>query len=154
MKQLLKLRVNGEDHEAYADPRRNLAEVLRDELGLRGVKEGCSTGYCGACTVLIDGKPVKSCLIFAHQAQGREITTVEGLAKDRELDPLQQAFIDGFAVQCGFCTSGMLLSAKALLTENPRPSEEDIKKAIVGNLCRCSGYKKIVESIQLAADGK
>ena len=154
MKQLLKLRVNGEDHEAYADPRRNLAEVLREELGLRGTKEGCSTGYCGACTVLIDGKPVKSCLIFAHQAQGREITTIEGLAQDGELDPLQQAFIDGFAVQCGFCTSGMLMSAKALLTENHRPSEEDIKKAIVGNLCRCSGYKKIVESIQLAADGK
>jgi carbon-monoxide dehydrogenase small subunit len=154
MKQLLKLRVNGEDYEAYADPRRNLAEVLREELGLRGAKEGCSTGYCGACTVLIDGKPVKSCLIFAYQAQGREITTVEGLAKDGELDPLQQAFIDGFAVQCGFCTSGMLMSAKALLTKNPHPSEEDVKKAIVGNLCRCSGYKKIVESIQLAAGGK
>ena len=151
MKQLLKLRVNGEDYEEYVEPWRTLQEVLRDELGLTGTKKGCDTGYCGVCTVLIDGKAVKSCVILARQAQGKDILTVEGLAKDGELDPLQQAFIDGFAVQCGFCTPAMLLTAKALLMENPHPSEEEIKGAIMGNLCRCTGYKKIVESIQLAA---
>jgi len=149
-KQLLKLRVNGEDYELYVEPAKTLQDVLREELELTGTKKGCDTGYCGSCTVLIDGKAVKSCLILSRQAQGKDILTVEGLARDGELDPLQQAFIDGFGVQCGFCTPGMLMSAKALLMENPRPSEEEIRVALVGNLCRCTGYKKIVESIQLA----
>lgn len=151
MKQLLKLRVNGEDYEIYTEPWRTLQEVLIEDLNLTGTKRGCDDGYCGCCTVLVDGKAVKSCLIMAWQAPGRDILTVEGLVKDGKLDPLQQAFIDGFAVQCGFCTPGMLMSAKALLMENPHPTEEEIKGAIMGNLCRCTGYKKIVESIQLAA---
>lgn len=152
-KQLLRLRVNGEDYELYVEPCKTLQDVLRNELELTGTKKGCDDGYCGACTVLIDGKAVKSCLILAPQAQEKDIITVEGLAKNGKLDPLQQAFIDGFGVQCGFCTPGMLMSAKALLTENPHPSEEEIKEALIGNICRCTGYKKIVESIQLAANG-
>ncbi len=150
-KRLLKLRVNGEDHEVYAAPWHTLQEVLRYDLGLTGTKKGCDDGYCGACTVLVDGKAVKSCVIFARQAQGRDILTVEGLSRNGELDPLQQAFIDKFAIQCGFCTPGMLLSAKALLMENPSPSLDEIKEAITGNLCRCTGYKKIVEAIQAVA---
>ncbi|MFC1995472.1 (2Fe-2S)-binding protein [Chloroflexota bacterium] len=146
MKQILKIRVNGDDHELYVDPRRSLAEVLRNELGLLGVKEGCLTGYCGVCTVLIDGKSVKSCLIFAHQTQGKDILTIEGLATDGQLHPIQQAFIDHFAFQCGFCTPAMILSMKALFDENPNPSEEDIRIALIGNLCRCTGYHKIVEA--------
>ena len=151
-KRLLKLRVNGEDYEVYVEPWHVLRDVLRYELGLTGTKQGCDTGYCGACTVLIDGKAVKSCVVMARQIQGRDIVTVEGLGSDGELDPLQQAFIDKFAIQCGFCTSGMLLSAKALLMENPHPSEDEIKEAIMGNLCRCTGYKKIVEAVQAAAE--
>jgi len=151
-KRLLKLRVNGEDYELYAEPWHTLLDVLRNELGLTGTKQGCDTGYCGACTVLIDGKAVKSCVVMARQVQGGDIVTVEGLGRNGELDPLQQAFIDKFAIQCGFCTSGMLLSAKALLMENPHPSEDEIKEAITGNLCRCTGYKKIVEAIQAAAE--
>ena len=151
-KQLLRLRVNGEDYELYVEPCKTLQDVLRNELELTGTKKGCDDGYCGACTVLIDGKAVKSCLILAPQAQEKDIITVEGLAKNG-LDPLQQAFIDGFGVQCGFCTPGMLMSSKALLMENPHPSEEEIKEALIGNICRCTGYKKIVESIQLAASG-
>lgn len=150
-KRLLKLRVNGEDHEVYAAPWHTLQEVLRYDLGLTGTKKGCDDGYCGACTVLVDGKAVKSCVVFARQVQGRDILTVEGLSRNGELDPLQQAFIDKFAIQCGFCTPGMLLSAKALLMENPSPSLEEIKEAITGNLCRCTGYKKIVEAIQAVA---
>jgi carbon-monoxide dehydrogenase small subunit len=151
MKQPLKLKVNGEDFELYVDPRKSLAEVLRDEMGLTGTKDGCLTGYCGACTVLINGKTVKSCLIFAHQAQGMEILTIEGLAKDGQLHPLQQAFIDHFAIQCGFCTPGMILTAKALLDENPNPTEEEIRTWLSGNLCRCTGYKKIVEAVSSLA---
>jgi len=151
-KRLLKLRVNGEDYELYAEPWHTLLDVLRNELGLTGTKQGCDTGYCGACTVLIDGKAVKSCVVMARQVQGRDIVTVEGLSRDGELDPLQQAFIDKFAIQCGFCTPGMLLSAKALLMENPHPSEDEIKEAIMGNLCRCTGYTKIVEAIRAAAE--
>lgn len=151
-KRLLKLRVNGEDYELYAEPWHTLLDVLRNELGLTGTKQGCDTGYCGACTVLIDGKAVKSCVVMARQVQGRDIVTVEGLGRNGELDPLQQAFIDKFAIQCGFCTPGMLLSAKALLMENSHPSEDEIKEAIMGNLCRCTGYKKIVEAVQAAAE--
>ncbi len=149
-KKLLKLRVNGEDYEVYAEPWHTLQEVLRNDLSLTGLKKGCDTGYCGACTVLLNGKAVKSCVVLARQAQGYEITTVEGLAKNGQLDPLQQAFIDKFAIQCGFCTPGMLLSTKALFMENPHPTEDDIKEAIKGNLCRCTGYKKIIEAIQAA----
>jgi len=151
-KRSLKLRVNGEDYEVYAEPWHTLADVLRDELGLTGTKQGCDTGYCGVCTILIDGKAVKSCVVMARQVQGRDIVTVEGLSRDGELDPLQKAFIDKFAIQCGFCTPGMLLSAKALLKENPHPSVDEIKEAITGNLCRCTGYTKIVEAIQAAAE--
>ncbi len=151
-KRLLKLRVNGEDYEVYAEPWHTLADVLRNELGLTGTKQGRDTGYCGVCTILIDGKAVKSCVVMARQVQGRDIVTVEGLSRDGELDPLQKAFIDKFAIQCGFCTPGMLLSAKALLKENPHPSVDEIKEAITGNLCRCTGYTKIVEAIQAAAE--
>ena len=152
MKQLLQLRVNGEDYEAYAEPWKVILDVLRDELGLTGVKEGCMTGNCGACTILIDGKAVKSCLVLASQAVGKDILTIEGLARNGELHPLQQAFIDHFAVQCGFCTPGMILAAKALLDENPEATEEDIKHGLHGNLCRCTGYVKIVEAILAAKE--
>ena len=151
-KRALKLRVKNEDYELYAEPWHTLQDVLRNDLGLTGTKRGCDSGYCGACTVLVDGKAVKSCVVLARHVQGSDITTVEGLAKDGELDPLQQIFIDNFAIQCGFCTSGMLLSTKALLAENPHPSLDDIKEAIKGNLCRCTGYKKIVQAIQAAAE--
>lgn len=153
-KKLLKLRVNGEDYEFYVEPWHTLQAVLRNELGLTGTKKGCDSGYCGACTVLVDNKAVKSCLVMSRQVHGKDILTVEGLAKGEELDPLQQAFIDGFAVQCGFCTPGMLMSAKALFMENSSPSEQEIREALTGNLCRCTGYKKIVESTQLAISKK
>ncbi len=152
MKKLLPLKVNGEEYEVYTDPWKVLRDVLRDELGLTGVKEGCTTGNCGACTVLIDGKAVKSCLVLACQALGKDILTIEGLSSNGELHPLQQAFIDHFAVQCGFCTPGMILSAKALLDEKPNATEEDIKHSLHGNLCRCTGYVKIVEAILAAKD--
>ncbi|MBI2854484.1 MAG: (2Fe-2S)-binding protein [Chloroflexi bacterium] len=152
MKKRLKLRVNGEDIDLFAEPSRLLKDVLREDLDLTGLKEGCSSGYCGACTVLIDNKAVKSCLVVARQAQGHEITTIEGLAHDGRLHPIQQAFIDRFAVQCGYCTSGMILASKALLDCNPNPTEDDVKKALVGNLCRCTGYVKIVEAVLAAAD--
>lgn len=153
MKQLLRFRVNGENQEIYSEPWQVLRDVLRDELGLTGVKEGCTTGNCGACTVLIDGKAVKSCLVLASQAVGKDILTIEGLSKNGELHPLQQAFIDYFAVQCGFCTPGMILTAKALLDENPEATEEDIRHGLHGNLCRCTAYVKIVEAV-LAAKQK
>ncbi len=127
-----------------------LVDVLRDQLGLTGTKEACGDGECGACTVLLDGDPVTSCLIPALKAQGREVMTVEGLVCEGELHPLQKAFVDHGAVQCGYCTPGMLMSAKALLDRNPHPSEADIKTAISGNLCRCTGYVKIVEAIKAA----
>lgn len=146
MKQLLKLKVNGDDYEIFTEPWKVLSEVLREELHLTGAKEGCRTGYCGVCTVLINGKAVKSCLILARQATGKDILTIEGLARDG-LHPLQQAFIDHFAVQCGYCTPGMILAAKALLDANPAPTEEEVRKGLVGNLCRCTGYAKIVEAI-------
>jgi len=151
-KKLLKLRVNGDDYELYVEPWHTLQEVLRNEMGLTGTKHGCDSGYCGACTVLIDGKAVKSCLVMARQVQGKEITTIEGLFKNGRLDPLQKSFIAEFAIQCGFCSPGMIMSAKALLMENPHPSVEEIKEGIKGNLCRCTNYKKIVKAIQSAAE--
>jgi len=151
MKQLVRFKVNGIEEEVYVELWWSLARALREELDLTGTKVGCETGECGACTVLIDGKPVRSCLFLAIRARGKEIVTIEGLAKDGQLHPLQQAFIDHFAVQCGYCTPGMIISAKALLDENPNPTEEDVREGIHGNLCRCTGYVKIVEAILAAA---
>lgn len=151
MKQLIQLRVNDELHEVAAQPWRTLLEVLRAELGLTGAKRACETGDCGACTVLVDGKAVTSCLVLAVEAQGKEILTIEGLAKDGQLHPLQSAFVEHGGIQCGFCTPGMILSAKALLDENPEPTEEEVRRAIAGNLCRCTGYVKIVEAIVAAS---
>lgn len=151
MKQLLKLKVNGEAYEIYVEPRKTLDEVLREELELTGTKNACSMGRCGACTVLIDGKAVKSCIILAPQAQGHEITTIEGLGKDG-LHPIQQAFIDHFAVQCGYCTPGMILAAKALLDENPDATYDEIREDLTGNLCRCTGYVKIMDAIMAARE--
>jgi carbon-monoxide dehydrogenase small subunit len=147
MKQLIQLRVNGELHEVIVEPWRTLLEVIRDDIGLTGAKEACSTGECGACTVLLDGKPVNSCLLLAGEARGKEILTIEGLSQGTKLHPLQDAFIRHGAIQCGFCTPGMLLSAKALLDNNPQPTEKEVREAISGNLCRCTGYNKIVEAI-------
>lgn len=153
MKQLVKLVVNGTDYEVAVEPRRTLLSVIRDELGLTGTKEGCGTGECGACTVVLDGKPVNSCLLLAVAADGLEILTIEGLADNGELHPLQSAFVEHGAIQCGFCTPGMILSAKVLLDENPNPTEEEVRAAIAGNLCRCTGYDKIVEAILSVAPG-
>jgi carbon-monoxide dehydrogenase small subunit len=147
MKQLVTLRVNGETYELPVDVRRTLLEVLRDELSLTGTKEGCDTGDCGACTVLLDGIPIASCLTLAVEAQGKEISTIEGLAREGQLHPLQRAFIDHGAIQCGFCTPGIIMSAKALLDKKPQPTEAEVREAISGNYCRCTGYTKIVEAI-------
>jgi aerobic carbon-monoxide dehydrogenase small subunit len=131
-----------------------LVNVLRDELGLTGTKKGCELGDCGACTVLLDGRPVDSCMVLAVEADGREITTIEGVASHGKLDALQESFVNHAAVQCGYCTPGMILSAKALLTRNPHPSEEEVREAIAGNLCRCTGYVHIVEAILAASEGR
>lgn len=152
MKQIIGLTVNGEAHEVAVEPQRTLLEVLRDELNLTGTKKGCDTGECGACTVILDGTTVNSCLVLAMQANGGEVTTIEGLGQAMELHPLQKMFVERGAIQCGYCSPGMILSAKALLDENPRPSEIEIREAISGNLCRCTGYVKIVEAI-IAAVG-
>jgi aerobic-type carbon monoxide dehydrogenase small subunit (CoxS/CutS family) len=146
----LTMTLNGEEVTVHIQPDALLLDVLRDELGLMGTKEACGQGECGACTVLLDGQPVTSCLVPALKAHGREVLTVEGLASDGELHPLQRSFIEHGAVQCGYCTPGMLMSAKALLDRNPHPTEEEIKVAISGNLCRCTGYVKIVEAIKAA----
>ena len=149
----MELTVNGHTHELFVDPLKSLASVLREDLGLTSVKVGCNSGNCGSCTVLMDGKAVKSCIILALQARGKEITTIEGLAADGRLHPIQQAFIDHFAVQCGFCIPGMILAAKALLDEDPDADEDRVRKGLSGNLCRCTGYVKIVEAILAAKDG-
>lgn len=151
MKYEVHLQVNGEPYDLLVEPRHTLLNVLRDQLGLTGTKKGCDTGDCGACTVLMNGKPINSCLALAMEANGKEITTIEGLARGDDLHPLQEAFIQAGAIQCGYCTPGMILTAKALLDENPAPSEEEVKRAISGNLCRCTGYVKIVQAIQAAA---
>jgi carbon-monoxide dehydrogenase small subunit len=143
----LKIRVNGQDHVLTVEPCRTLLEILRYELGLTGTKEGCGSGNCGSCTVLLDGKAVNSCLILAAEVEGREITTIEGLSSQGELHPLQRAFIDEGAVQCGFCTPGVILTVKAFLDSNPHPTEAQIRLAIAGNLCRCTGYDKIVRAV-------
>jgi carbon-monoxide dehydrogenase small subunit len=152
MKQNMQFNINGVPYESEIDVRRTLLEVLRETFGLMGTKKGCNEGECGACTVLMDGKPVLSCLTLAVEAQGKQITTVEGLAKDGELHPLQKSFIEYGALQCGFCTPGMLMAAKGLLDENPRPDELEVRQAIAGNLCRCTGYDKIIKAILAVAD--
>jgi carbon-monoxide dehydrogenase small subunit len=151
--QALTMRLNGEEVTVQVKPSATLVEVLRDQLELTGTKVACGEGECGACTVLLDGKPVNSCLVPALKAQGREVMTVEGLAPLGELHPLQKAFVEHGAVQCGYCTPGMLMSAKALLDDNPNPTEDEIRLAISGNLCRCTGYAKIVEAVLDASAG-
>lgn len=151
MKQLIELEVNGRVYDVAVSPRDLLVDVLRKKLGLTGTKKGCGQGDCGACTVLIDGRPALSCLTLAISCRGKKILTIEGLAQNGELHPIQQAFVEHGAIQCGFCTPGMILSAKALLDENPEPTEEEIKRGLAGNLCRCTGYKKIVEAVAAAA---
>ena len=152
MKRTLRLTVNGRPHEGSAEPRTSLADFLRDELDLTGTHVGCEHGVCGACTVLLDGEPVRGCLLLAVQADGHEVMTVEGLAGlDRALHPIQQAFMDKHALQCGFCTPGILLTVYAYLGENPSPSEPEIRELLAGNLCRCTGYQFIVEAVATAA---
>ena len=151
MKRLITLRVNGQSYEAAIEPSQSLLRVLRDALRLTGTKEGCSEGECGACTVLLNGEPVDSCLIFALEVEGCEVTTIEGLGSDAGLHPVQQAFIEHGGAQCGFCTPGMILAAAALLEQTPNPSEAEIRWGLAGNLCRCTGYAKIVEAVQAAA---
>ncbi|MBI5968043.1 MAG: (2Fe-2S)-binding protein [Deltaproteobacteria bacterium] len=150
MKQKIELEVNGKIHVIFVELWKTLLEVLREELGLTGAKKGCDDGNCGACTVIVDGKAIKSCLMLVPQAKGNKILTIEGLRSEENLHPLQQAFIDHFAVQCGFCTPGMILTAKALLDEKPDATEEDIRRGLHGNICRCTGYVKIVEAIEAA----
>jgi carbon-monoxide dehydrogenase small subunit len=147
MKQPMRFTINDEIYEDEIDVRRTLLEVLRENFGLTGTKKGCNEGECGTCTVLLDGKPVASCLVLAVEAQGKRIETVEGMAQGGELHPLQQAFLEHGAFQCGFCTPGVLMAAKGLLDENPNPSEVEVRRAIAGNLCRCTGYNKYVEAI-------
>jgi carbon-monoxide dehydrogenase small subunit len=147
----VKATVNGQTYERDVEPRKLLIHFLRDDLDLTGSHVGCDTGNCGACSVIVDGVLVKSCMMLAVQADGAEIETVEGLAQDGELNPLQQAFSDHHGLQCGYCTPGMLMSATALLRSNPHPSEDDIRTAIQGNICRCTGYVNIVEAIKAAA---
>ena len=150
-KRHISLSVNGVAHELLVDPTRTLTQMLREDLGLTGTKHGCGIGDCGCCTVIMDNETVNSCLVLAAQAAGSEILTIEGLAQGNQLHPIQQAFVDKGAIQCGFCTPGMILSAKALLEKNPAPSEEEIRLGLSGNLCRCTGYQKIVEAVSDAA---
>ncbi len=147
----IRLKVNGEERDAEVEPRLLLVHLIRETLGLTGTLIGCDTSNCGACTVLLDGKPIKSCTIFAVQADGREVLTVEGLAKDGELHPIQEGFWQEHGLQCGFCTPGMLMTGYAFLQQNANPSEDEIRQAISGNLCRCTGYVNIVKSVEYAA---
>ena len=150
-KQLVRVKVNGRDRQAEVEPRLLLIHFIREVLELTGSHIGCDTSHCGACTVLLNGKTVKSCTMFAVQADGGEVLTVEGLIKDGQLHPLQEGFKEEHGLQCGFCTPGMLMSSYALLRNNPKPSEEDIRWGISGNLCRCTGYQNIVRAVQFAA---
>ena len=150
-KTLIELHVNGEIHEVAVKSNDTLLDVLRERLGFVGTKEGCGVGECGACTVLMNGRPVLSCLILALDAVGSDITTIEGLAQGEDLDPVQQAFVEHGAVQCGFCTPGMILTAKEFLSREKRPTVDQIKQAISGNFCRCTGYVKIIEAIEAAS---
>jgi carbon-monoxide dehydrogenase small subunit len=154
MRQALQLRVNGRIHNLEVEPSRLLLDVLREDLALLGAKRGCGEGYCGCCSVLLDGKAVHSCCVLAMRAADREITTIEGLAIAGELDPVQEAFVSHGASQCGYCSPGMIISAKALLARNPNPTEEDVRVALAGNLCRCTGYHKIMEAVLSVASGQ
>ena len=153
-KQLLRITVNSQYHELYIKPKKLLVEVLRDELGLTGTKIGCNTGACCACTVVLNGSAVKSCSVLAMQADRAEITSVEGLEDGAKLSPLQRSFLDHGAYQCGFCTSGMLMSATSLLSQNPKPTKKEIKESIHGNICRCTGYNSIIRAVMAVAEGK
>jgi aerobic-type carbon monoxide dehydrogenase small subunit (CoxS/CutS family) len=147
----IQLRVNHVTYEVEVNPTRTLLQVIREDLGLTGAKSGCERGECGACTVLVDGLAVNSCLLPVMEAEGKQIVTIEGLARDGQLHPLQEKFIEVGAIQCGFCTPGMILTAKALLDRNPHPTEDEVRREIAGNFCRCTGYDKIVEAILAAA---
>ena len=151
MKQVIRLVVNGDTYEVLVKPSELLLDVLRYKIGLTGTKEGCDTGKCGACTVLVDGEAVRSCLTLAISLDDKEITTIEGLAEEDNLHPLQQSFIERGAIQCGFCTPGMIMTAKAFLDENSDPTEDEVKEAIGSNICRCTGYSSIIEAIKAAA---
>ena len=154
-KRVLTLTVNDETYEVITAPHRTLLEVLREDLQFTGAKESCGEGVCGSCTVLVDGQPVRSCLTLAVAVEGKAITTIEGLARGDQLHPVQEAFVTHHAIQCGFCSPGMILTAVALLRENPQPTEEEIRRALSGNTCRCTGYAKIVEAVQsLAGEGR
>jgi aerobic carbon-monoxide dehydrogenase small subunit len=148
----LNITVNGKDYELQIKPSANLLDVIREDLGLTGTKEGCGVGECGSCTVIVDGITVNACLMLAMEAQGSRVTTIEGLADGEKLHPIQQAFVDVGGLQCGFCTPGMILSTKALLDENDNPTDEEIRKGLEGNFCRCTGYTKIIESVRTAAN--
>lgn len=151
MKIIVSLEVNGKNIAVEVEEDKTLLYLLREVLGLTGTKEGCGIGECGACTVLMDGKPVNSCLVLAGQADGKEVTTIEGLAENGKLHPIQESFVEVGAIQCGYCTPGMVMSAKALLDNSPAPSSDEIRTAIAGNLCRCTGYVKIIKAIKTAA---
>jgi carbon-monoxide dehydrogenase small subunit len=154
MKKLINLKVNGEIYEVAVEPRKTLLDIIRDDLGLTGTKKGCDQGECGSCTVIFNGKAVNSCLVLAVEAEGKDVLTIEGLAKGTKLHPIQEALINHGAIQCGFCTPGMIMSAKVLLDKNPNPTEKEVRDAIGGNLCRCTGYVKIVEAILAATKSK
>jgi aerobic-type carbon monoxide dehydrogenase small subunit (CoxS/CutS family) len=154
MKKELKFKVNGQPYDLFVKPKTLLVEVLRNELGLTGTKRGCNSSSCGACTVMLNGMSVKSCSVLALQANGAEVITVEGLARGNELSPLQRAFLDHGSYQCGFCTPGMLMSSTALLTENPKPTKEQIREGIDGNICRCTGYNSIIRAITAVVKGE
>jgi carbon-monoxide dehydrogenase small subunit len=153
MKRLITLTVNEKVYEVAVEPNRTLTDLLRYDLGLTGTKKGCEVGDCGSCTVIMNGKAINSCLVLAVKANGSRVVTIEGLETDEGLHPIQKAFVDHGAIQCGFCTPGMILSAKSLLDRNPSPDEGEIRMAISGNLCRCTGYQKIVEAVQSAGKG-
>ena len=152
MKQPITLRINGEDFDVVVEGRTRLLDAIRDQCNLTGAKEGCSTGDCGACTVLMNGNPITSCMTFAMAAQGKELTTIEGVGQNGHLHPLQETFMELGGLQCGICTPGMILSAKALLDANPRPTKDEIRFALAGNLCRCTGYTKIVDAVVAASE--
>jgi carbon-monoxide dehydrogenase small subunit len=151
MKKILSLHINGQPYEGAVNPKTTLVELLRNEIGLTGTKRACNSGACGSCTVLVDGKAINSCSVLALQVQGKHVTTIEGITDGAKLHPIQEAFLDHGGFQCGFCTPGMIMAAKALLDETPNPSRQEIKKTIAGNLCRCTGYVRIIDSIALAA---
>jgi aerobic carbon-monoxide dehydrogenase small subunit len=152
MKHKITLHVNGEEHQLEVESRRLLSEALRDDLGLKGTKEGCETNICGSCTVHLDGESVHSCCVLAVHADGKQITTIEGLSSEGELHPVQKAFLDNLGFQCGFCTPGMIMNSVTLLHDIPQPSTDDVKRYLTGNICRCTGYVKIVKSVMAAAE--